>query len=149
MLSAAAPNYLFRYIFSPRHATDSPLLPLPRRLETQGLRHYSFQGPSCAYLQEAQGRLAGPKIANGRVILAHLGNGASLVAVHQSRSLDSTMGFSPAVGLMISTRLGDLDPGVMSYLLQTEKVTIAQIIHLLNHKAGLRNERGRFAETPA
>lgn len=112
------------------------LLPLPRRLETQGLRRYRLQSLSYAYLQEALGRLIWTKITNGRVILAHLSNGASLVAVHQGRSLDSTMGFSPAVWLMMSTHLGDLDPDVMSGLLQTEKVTGSQIIHLLNHEAG-------------
>lgn len=113
------------------------LLPLPRRFATQGLRRYGFHGLSYAYLMEELGRLAGPEAANGRVILAHLGNGASLAAVLHGRSLDTTMGFSPAGGLVMGTRPGDLDPGVMNYLLHTEKLTAPQLNHLLNHETGL------------
>lgn len=113
------------------------LLPLPRRFEARGLRRYGFHGLSYAYLLEELGRLAGPEVAKGRVILAHLGNGASLAAVHDGRSLDTTMGFSPAGGLLMGTRPGDLDPGVTTYLLQTEKLTAAQLNHLLHHEAGL------------
>ncbi|MDQ2793825.1 MAG: acetate/propionate family kinase [Bacteroidota bacterium] len=112
-------------------------LPLPRRFAAQGLRRYGFHGLSYAYLIAELGRLAGPKVANGRVILAHLGNGASLAAVHHGRSLDTTMGFSPAGGLMMGTRPGDLDPGITNYLLHTEKLTAPQLNHLLNHEAGL------------
>ena len=112
-------------------------LPLPRRFEAQGLRRYGFHGLSYAYLMEERGRRAGPEAANGRVILAHLGNGASLAAVHNSRSLDTTMGFSPAGGLIMGTRPGDLDPGLTHYLLHTEKLTAPQLNHLLNHEAGL------------
>ena len=112
-------------------------LPLPRRFEAQGLRRYGFHGLSYAYLMEELGRRAGPEAANGRVILAHLGNGASLAAVHNGRSLDTTMGFSPAGGLIMGTRPGDLDPGLTHYLLHTEKLTAPQLNHLLNHEAGL------------
>lgn len=112
-------------------------LPLPRRFEAQGLRRYGFHGLSYAYLMEERGRRAGPEAANGRVILAHLGNGASLAAVHNGRSLDTTMGFSPAGGLIMGTRPGDLDPGLTHYLLHTEKLTAPQLNHLLNHEAGL------------
>ena len=113
------------------------LLPLPRRFEARGLRRYGFHGLSYAYLLEELGRLAGPEVANGRVILAHLGNGASLAAVHHGRSLDTTMGFSPAGGLVMGTRSGDLDPGITHYLLHTAKLTVPQLNHLLNHEAGL------------
>ena len=86
---------------------------------------------------EELGRLAGPEVADGHVLLAHLGNGASLAAVHHGRSLDTTMDFSPVGGLVMGTRPGDLDPGVTSYLLQTEKLTAPQLNHLLNYDAGL------------
>ena len=112
-------------------------LPLPRRFEAQGLRRYGFHGLSYAYLLEELDRLAGAGAARGRVLLAHLGSGASLAAVLHGRSLDTTMGFSPAGGLLMGTRPGDLDPGVMSYLLHTEKLTAPQLNNLLNHEAGL------------
>jgi acetate kinase len=113
------------------------LLPLPRRFEAQGLKRYGFHGISYAYLMEELDRRAGTTVANGRVILAHLGNGASLAAVHHGRSLDTTMGFSPAGGLPMGTRPGDLDPGITNYLLRTENLTAPQLNHLLNHEAGL------------
>ena len=113
------------------------LLPLPRRFEARGLRRYGFHGLSYAYLLEELGRLAGPEDANGRVLLAHLGNGASLAAVLHGRSRDTTMGFSPAGGLVMGTRPGDLDPGITNYLLHTEKLTAPQLNHLLHHEAGL------------
>jgi acetate kinase len=112
-------------------------LPLPRRFEAQGLRRYGFHGLSYAYLLEELGRLAGPEAARGRLVLAHLGSGASLAAVHEGRSLDTTMGFSPAGGLLMGTRPGDLDPGVTNYLLHTEKLTANQLNNLLNHESGL------------
>ena len=112
-------------------------LPLPRRFEVEGLRRYGFHGLSYAYLLEELDRLAGPGAARGRVLLAHLGSGASLAAVLHGRSLDTTMGFSPAGGLMMGTRPGDLDPGVLNYLLHTEKLTAPQLNQLLNHEAGL------------
>ena len=112
-------------------------LPLPRRLEAKGLRRYGFHGLSYAYLLEELGRRAGSEAARGRVILAHLGSGASLAAVLHGRSLDTTMGFSPAGGLLMGTRPGDLDPGITNYLLHTEKLTAPQLNQLLNHEAGL------------
>ena len=112
-------------------------LPLPRRFEAQGLRRYGFHGLSYAYLLEELERLAGREAARGRVLLAHLGSGASLAAVLHGRSLDTTMGFSPAGGLLMGTRPGDLDPGIINYLLHTEKLTAPQLNHLLNHEAGL------------
>ncbi|MDB5267789.1 MAG: acetate kinase [Hymenobacter sp.] len=112
-------------------------LPLPRRFEAQGLRRYGFHGLSYAYLLEELGRLAGPAVARGRVILAHLGNGASLAAVRDGQSLDTSMGFTPAAGLMMGTRPGDLDPGVLAYLMESAQLTPKQLTHLLNHECGL------------
>ena len=82
------------------------LVPIPRRYYTKGVRRYGFHGLSYAYLLEELARIAGPEAANGRVILAHLGNGASLAAVKEGRSIDTSMGFTPAAGLVMSTRTG-------------------------------------------
>lgn len=113
------------------------LLPIPRRYETQGVRRYGFHGLSYAYLMQELERIAGTKIANGRVILAHLGSGASMVAVHGMRSLDTTMSFTPAAGLMMSTRSGDIDPGLVSFMCRSEQLTAAQFVKMINHESGL------------
>jgi acetate kinase len=86
---------------------------------------------------EELNRQAGSDIANGKVILAHLGSGASLAAVKDGKSVDTTMGFTPASGLMMSTRTGDLDPGVAWYLMQFEKLNSKEFNHLINHESGL------------
>ena len=112
-------------------------LPLPRRFEARGLRRYGFHGISYAYLLEELGRQAGPAAARGRVILAHLGSGASLAAVLNGQSQDTSMGFTPAAGLVMGTRPGDLDPGVAAFLMQAEQLTPSQFNHLLNHESGL------------
>ncbi len=113
------------------------LLPLPRRLAAQGLRRYGFHWLSYAYLLEELGRQAGPVAARGRVVLAHLGSGASLAAVLDGQSQDTSMGFTPAAGLVMGTRPGDLNPGVAAYLLQAGCLTPGQFNHLINHESGL------------
>lgn len=113
------------------------LLPIPRRYQAQGVQRYGFHGLSYAYLMQELGRLAGPAAAQGRVVLAHLGNGASMAAVRGARSLDTTMAFTPAAGLVMSTRCGDVDPGLASYLARSEQLSSAQIDHLMSHESGL------------
>ncbi len=113
------------------------VLPIPRRYEAKGLHRYGFHGLSYAYLMQELGRVAGAKAANGRVILAHLGNGASMAAVHEGRSIDTTMAFTPAAGLVMSTRSGDVDPGLVSFLARREKMTAAQFDRMVNHESGL------------
>jgi acetate kinase len=112
------------------------LLPIPRRYEAAGVRRYGFHGLSYAYLMEELGRIA-PHEAQGRVILAHLGNGASMAAVHRGKSIDTSMGFTPAAGLPMSTRSGDLDPGLVSYLSRTEGMTVEQFHAMVNQQSGL------------
>ncbi|HVU33721.1 MAG TPA: acetate/propionate family kinase [Opitutaceae bacterium] len=112
-------------------------LPIPRRFEAKGVRRYGFHGLSCAYLMQELGRLAGPAAASGRVILAHLGNGASVTAVSGGRSIDTSMSFTPAAGLPMSSRSGDLDPGLAWYLFRAENVTAKQFHHMVNHESGL------------
>jgi acetate kinase len=113
------------------------LLPLPRRFDSKGVQRYGFHGLSYAYLMEELARLGDPAAATGRVILAHLGNGASLAAVRDGKSIDTSMGFTPTAGLVMSTRSGDLDPGVAPYLARTEKLTTKQFYEMVNHESGL------------
>jgi acetate kinase len=113
------------------------LLPIPRRYDAKGVQRYGFHGLSCAYLMEELTRVAGAKAAQGRVILAHLGNGASVTAVRGGKSIDTSMSFTPTAGLPMSTRSGDLDPGLGWYLSRTEQVTARQFHHMINHESGL------------
>jgi acetate kinase len=113
------------------------LLPIPRRYDARGVRRYGFHGLSCAYLIEELTRLAGAKAAQGRVILAHLGNGASVTAVRAGKSVDTSMSFTPAAGLPMSTRSGDVDPGLAWYLSRAEQVTAKQFHQMINHQSGL------------
>jgi acetate kinase len=113
------------------------LLPIPRRYEAQGVWRYGFHGLSYAFLLEELARLAGPEAAQGRVILAHLGNGASLAAVHGGKSQDTSMSFSPTAGVPMSTRSGDLDPGLVWYLARTENLDAKGFNEMFNFKCGL------------
>jgi acetate kinase len=113
------------------------LLPLPRRFDAKGVQRYGFHGLSYAYLMEELARVAGVPAAQGRVILAHLGNGASLAAVRGGHSIDTSMGFTPTAGLVMSTRSGDLDPGLAPYLARTEQITAKQFHEMVNHESGL------------
>lgn len=112
-------------------------LPIPRRFDAMGIMRYGFHGLSYAYLMQQLTDISGEKKKQGRVILAHLGNGASLAAVLDGRSIDTSMGFTPAGGVMMSTRSGDLDPGVACYMMQAEAMTAQQFKHLTNHQSGL------------
>ena len=113
------------------------ILPIPRRFQAQGVERYGFHGLSYSFLMEELARVAGAEAALGRVILAHLGNGASLAAVRGGRSIDTSMGFTPAAGVPMGTRSGDLDPGLVWYLAQTEQMTAEQFHHMVNHESGL------------
>jgi len=113
------------------------LLPIPRRYDKKGVQRYGFHGLSYSYLIQELARLGDPAATKGRVILAHLGNGASMAAVLDGQSIDTSMGFTPTAGLVMSTRTGDLDPGVAPYLARTEKMTAEQFSEMANHKSGL------------
>jgi acetate kinase len=113
------------------------LLPIPRRYDARGIQRYGFHGLSYAYLMEELARLGDPSAKTGRVILAHLGNGASLAAVRDGKSIDTSMCFTPTAGLVMSTRSGDLDPGLAPYLARTEKMTTQQFYKMVNHESGL------------
>jgi acetate kinase len=118
---------------------------LPRRLADAGLLRYGFHGLSYEYIMDAL-RAADPAAAAGRVIIAHLGNGASMAAVQGGKSVETTMGFSPTGGLVMGTRSGDLDPGALLYLLQAQGMNAATLNRLVNHQAGLLGVSGTSAD---
>ena len=113
------------------------MLAIPRKYEALGVRRYGFHGLSFEFLIGELGRLAGEDSARGRVILAHLGNGASLAAVKDGQSIDTSMGFTPTAGLPMGTRSGDLDPGLVWYLSRTEKMGAKPFNEIVNFKSGL------------
>ena len=112
-------------------------LPIPRRYAARGIQRYGFHGLSYTYLMQELLRLGDPAATRGRVILAHLGSGASLAAVRDGQCIDTSMGFTPAAGLVMGTRSGDLDPGLMSYLAMADAMTPAQFQTMVNHESGL------------
>lgn len=122
--------------FHRRMPRIAQLYPLPRHLADEGLHRYGFHGLSYEYIMQELRALA-LKEAEGRVLIAHLGNGASMAAVRGGIGIDTTMGFTPAGGLMMGTRTGDLDPGVLLYLLAERGMTRTALNELVNRKAGL------------
>ncbi|MDO8433877.1 MAG: acetate/propionate family kinase [Candidatus Binatus sp.] len=116
-------------------------LPLPRALWDEGIRRYGFHGISYEYIVQTLGASA-PR----RLVIAHLGNGASMAALLDGRPLETTMGFTPAGGFMMGTRSGDLDPGVMLYLIEEKGYDGARLSELVNHESGLRGVSGISAD---
>src|SRR5688572_6400816 len=118
------------------------MLPLPRRLFDAGVRRYGFHGLSYTFLLEELERTAGSEVSQGRLILAHLGNGASLAAVAGGRSIDTTMAFTPASGVPMGTRSGDLDPGVVAFLARSEGMSAERFDELVQRESGLLGVSG-------
>jgi acetate kinase len=118
-------------------------LPLPRELtDSSTLIRYGFHGLSYEYIISELDRVAGPEVARGKVIIAHLGNGASITAVRDGRGVDTTMGFTPAGGLVMSSRSGDLDPGVIAYLLRERKVAPDKLSDFVFQQCGMKAVSG-------
>jgi len=113
------------------------LLPIPRRYAEAGIRRYGFHGLSYAYILTELVRVAGPEAAMGSVIIAHLGSGASLAAIRDGVSIDTTMGFTPAGGVVMGTRPGDMDPGVLWAIMNRERYDPEQLDNFINHQCGL------------
>ncbi|MEK7760647.1 MAG: acetate/propionate family kinase, partial [Nitrospirota bacterium] len=113
------------------------LLAIPRKYDKLGIQRYGFHGLSYAFLMKELARIGKQGEAEGRVILAHLGNGASMTAVLGGKSIETTMGFTPTSGLPMSRRSGDLDPGLISYLTRTEGLTVEQFHKMVNSESGL------------
>jgi acetate kinase len=116
--------------------------PLPEKYTGAVVIRYGFHGLSYEFLLQELAREAGGAAAQGRIIMAHLGNGASMAALHGGKSLDTTMGMTPTGGLVMSTRSGDLDPGVILYLLREEGLAVEEVNTLLNKEAGLLGTSG-------
>lgn len=117
---------------------------LPKRYFEEGIQRYGFHGISYSYLMQEIKDQNGAE-ANGKIILAHLGNGASLAAVRAGKCIDTSMGFTPAGGIPMSTRSGDLDPGVAWYLMQ-KGMDAAQFNELINHQSGLEGISGMSSD---
>lgn len=130
------------------HHTMRPVaarVALPRALTDTGIRRYGFHGLSYEFIARRFAQLS-PSRAAGRVIAAHLGSGASLCAMHAGRSQDTTMGFTALDGLMMATRCGTIDPGIVLYLQQHRGMTAANVEDLLYHKSGLLGVSGISAD---
>lgn len=127
----------FDTAFHHHHDWVATAFALPRRLYDEGIRRYGFHGLSYEYIL-SEIRRTEPYIANGRLIVAHLGNGASMCAVKNGRSIDSTMGFSALDGLPMGTRCGSIDPGVLLHLMSARSMTAAEISDLLYLRSGLK-----------
>jgi acetate kinase len=118
---------------------------IPMRYEERGVRRYGFHGLSFEYVA---GRLAAisPRLVAKRTVIAHLGNGASLCGLRDGRSVDTTMGLTPLDGLVMGTRCGTIDPGVLLYLQQHEMMSVEDVQHLLYHESGLLGVSGISAD---
>ncbi len=127
----------FDTAFFQKLPTQAKLLPLPRKYFDVGIHRFGFHGLSYTYLMDKLRSVGGDAAASGRVILAHLGSGASLAAVKGGAPIDTSMSFTPTAGVMMGTRSGDLDPGVLDYLIRTEHLSADALNDLVNKKSGL------------
>ena len=115
----------------------SRTLPIPKGISKEGVRRYGFHGLSYEYLLESFRKHEGELAARGRVILAHMGNGVSLTACYDGRPIDTTMGFTPVSGVPMSTRTGDIEPGIIFYLMQEKGMTVEEVSDIVTKKSGL------------
>jgi acetate kinase len=140
------PNLTQVVCFDTAFHCDKPqvaqVYPLPRKLWHDGVRRYGFHGLSYEFIVSELARVTDAENNDSRTVIAHLGNGASMAAIRGGKSIDTTMGFTPAGGLMMSTRSGDLDPGVMLYLLREKRVSSSRLSDLVNRRAGLLGTSG-------
>jgi acetate kinase len=135
----------FDTAFHTRMPRVARLFALPRRLADEGVLRYGFHGLSYEYVM-GELRALDPVAAAGRILIAHLGNGASMVAVRGGVGVDTTMGFTPVGGLVMGTRSGDLDPGVLLYLLEEKELSPTEVSDLVNKQAGLLGVSGTSAD---
>ena len=131
----------FDTAFHRSHGALADRFAIPEALYAEGVRRYGFHGLSYEYIAGIMPEVA-PAIADGRVVAAHLGSGASLCAIYKGRSVDSTMGFTALDGLVMGTRPGQLDPGVVLYLITEKGMSAADVEHLLYHDCGLKGVSG-------
>ncbi len=135
----------FDTAFHRNHPWENDIYAIPRRFYKQGIKRYGFHGLSYDYVSHQIVRER-PELRNKRLIIAHLGSGASICAVNNGHSISSTMGFSPLDGLPMSTRSGQLDPGILLYLMETEGMSAKELTHMLYHESGLLGLSGLSAD---
>jgi acetate kinase len=116
--------------------------PIPYQLSEDGIRRYGFHGISHQYVAQRTAQILGKNLAKLNLITCHLGNGCSLAAISKGRSIDTTMGFTPLSGLMMGARSGDIDPGILIYLIREKNYTAAQLDTMLNRQSGLQGVSG-------
>jgi len=121
-------------------------LPIPSQYDAAGIRRYGFHGLSCEHVIEALRRSDDPERARGRLVIAHLGSGSSMTAVHDGRSVDTSMGLTPLGGLVMSTRSGDLDPGVVAFIARADDLNGDQIEALFSQESGLKAISGHSGD---
>lgn len=126
--------------------TSAAMLPIPRRYFALGVKRYGFHGLSCAYLMRSLAAAAGPAAAGGKVVIAHLGGGSSVTAVEHGLSRDTSMGLTPAGGIMMGKRAGDLDPGLAWHLARSEQLSQSGFNRMVNHQSGLLGVSGISAQ---
>ena len=126
----------FDTAFHRGHSAVAELIPLPQDLRDRGLQRYGFHGLSYEYIASVLPQVA-PEIAAGRVLVAHLGSGASICALNDGRSVDSSLGFTALDGLCMGSRPGGLDPGVVLYLIQHLSLSAREVEDVLYRKSGL------------
>ncbi|HUE13708.1 MAG TPA: acetate/propionate family kinase, partial [Planctomycetaceae bacterium] len=150
LVSQSYPSLAQVACFDTAFHSDMPRLAkifaLPRHFDDEGVRRYGFHGLSYEYILGELRNKVGAEAADGRVVMAHLGNGSSLAAVRDGKCLDTTMGFTPTGGLVMSTRSGDLDPGIILYLLREKGLTLAEVDSLVNQQAGLLGVSGTSSD---
>ena len=132
----------FDTVFHREMPKEAKMFALPRELWDEGVMRYGFHGLSYEYIMQEHDKEVGSSGVNGRIIIAHLGNGASMVAVKNGKGVDTTMGFTPTGGLMMSSRSGDLDPGIIAYLLEEKEITSRKLNEMINNKSGLYGVSG-------
>jgi len=131
----------FDTAFHRNHPEVADRFAIPETLYDEGVRRYGFHGLSYEYIAKRLCTVA-PEIANGRVVVAHLGSGASMCAISAGKSIDSTMGFTALDGLPMGTRAGQLDAGVVLYLMSEKKMSVKMVEHFLYHDCGLKGLSG-------
>jgi acetate kinase len=145
-LGRAFPNAVNVACFDTHFHKEMPqvacMLPIPRRFYAAGVTRQGFHGLSCAFMMRELVRSAGAATAHGKVVLAHLGGGCSVTAVKAGRSVDTSMGLTPAGGMAMSTRSGDVDPGLAWRLMREHDISLAQFNHMINHESGLKGVSG-------
>lgn len=132
--------------FHARMPAAASTLAIPHRFGAAGIRRYGYHGLSCAWMMRELARVGGPGAAEGKVVLAHLGGGASVTAVRHGAGRDTSMGLTPAGGIPMGTRSGDIDPGLAWQCARQEPMTPAQFSHMLKHESGLLGVSGRSAD---